>query len=371
MRALSLAAGAALACLLPSSVAAQSEGPPTKQAPNEFAFNQLAGKDTSKIFKKLFVSDRSLSRINFAYEFQPGRFATSIEGQGTDAFGVLKGVRTLGTDWEITVGFRIGSFDGLVENRTQFGLERDVWSDNDPKRGQLQDFLFAGMTYLGGNLRCFANKNRINVGSVVTLSGTTEGYLRMHQMGSMLEIHAWAPGGQPQLVYSENGAQPAVSNYSFGASRLGAGTHILCLGADMSGDVNGAVETPAITEVTNRHAALNALYVELCGKNPDVQRIRGDLVDLQLDLEALQEQLPSKKTPGVQLSTQGSTAKKHVKNAAGEIEEAALSLAVSDIERAKLLLTNALTDLELSKGALKGLSVKKREQAPAVRNNGF
>ncbi|MBK9385940.1 MAG: hypothetical protein IPN34_14105 [Planctomycetes bacterium] len=371
MRALSLAAGAALGFLLPSALLAQSGPPPTKQAPDEFSFNQLAGADTSKVFKKLFVAERSLSRINFAYEFQPGRFATSFEGQGSSSYGVLKGVRRLGTDWEITVGFRIGSFDGLVQNSTNFGLERDVWANDDPKRGELEDFFYAGLTYLNGDLRAFTNKNGQSVGSPVTLAGTTEGYLRMHQMGTMLEVHAWAPGGQPQLVFTENAPQPATSNYSFGAARMGAGTHILCLGADMNGDVNGDVETPAITEVTNRHTALNLLFVELCGQTPDLQRIRGDLTDLQLDLEALQAQLPNKKTPGVQLSTQGNTAKKHVKNAAGEIEEAVLLLALPDIEGAKALVTNALTDLELSKGALKGLSVKKREQAPAVRNNGF
>jgi hypothetical protein len=371
MRALSLVAGAAFACFLSPALLAQGAPPPTKQAPDEFSFNQLAGAETSKIFKKLFVSDRSLSRINFAYEFQPGRFATSFEGQGSNAYGVLKGVRRLGPDWEITVGFRIGSFDGLVQNSTNFGLERDVWSDNDPKRGELDDFLYAGMTYVGGNLRAFANKNGQTVGSTVTLTGTTEGYLRMHQMGTLFEVHAWAPGGQPQLVFTENGPQPATSNYSFGAARLGAGTHILCLGANMVGDVNGEVETPAIEAVASQHTALNALYVELCGQSPDIQRIRGDLQELQLDLEDLEVQLPTKKTPGVQLSTQGSTARKHVKNAGGEIEEAVLELAFPDLEDAKALLQNALTDLELAKGALRGLTVKKRTQVAAVRNNPF
>jgi hypothetical protein len=372
MRRTPYSVSAALLLLAAPSLFAQGgEGVSSKLAPDAFAFNQFAGRDTAKIFKPIFLSDRRLARINFAYEFQPMTYATSFEGQGSEAFAVLKGTRRLGSDWQVTVGYRIGSFDGLVQNSTNFGIERDVWSNDDPKRGSLEDFLYAGMTYLNGNLRCFANKNGQTVGSVVTLNGTTEGYLRMHQMGAMVEVHAWAPGGQPQLVFQENAPQPQTSFYSFGAARLGAGTHILCLGADASGDVNGTVETPAIEAVADQHTALQALYDELCGQTPDVQRIRGDLADLEIDLEKLGAQLPTKKTPGVQLTTQGNTARKHVKNARKSIELAILDLAFPDIEDAKAKLTDALTDLELSKGALKGLVVKKRTQAPAVRGNGF
>lgn len=362
-----------LALLAPGLAAQGGPAGQMKQLPNQFAFNQFAGKDTSKIYKPLFVSDRERSRINFAYEFQPGWFATSFEGQASDSFAVLKGVRTLGVEWEVTVGFRIGSFDGLVENSTNFGIERDVWENNDPKRGELLDFAYAGMTYSGGNLRAFANMNGTSVGNVVTLNGTSEGYLRLRQEANCLEIHAWAPGGQEMLVYMVSAPQPQVSNYSFGAARMGAGTHILCLGANAEGDVNGTVETPAIETVAAISMDITTLFDELCGKNPDVLRIRGDCFDLALEIEQLEEQLPGRRTPGVQRTTQGNTAKRQLQLARRKLEEVytLLGFTEPDIESAKEKLQGAMADLDLAKGALKGLKVKKAEHRIALQNNGF